>query len=325
MKLKDILARELKAWPTDAIHDHCVQSDETTRVYFGGPHAEIFLSERADETVGVKVSRAEWQAAVEALKAEQESAPAIDWSKQPEEFPLWLEGTTEENRKHSGWYRKDGEVFTGEDTGQWRASREGEFFTVHRKPVNQPVVAEPAAELKWPDGATHYVPPQEKNENGVFYLVVNDDAVYAWALLKSGIDNGGRVYGESKRHQLPAAILRPTERAIEWDGVGLPPVGIECEFNNYEPHPIDVEMKWSRVRIVAHDTQGLNMFAVFASVSGYHGNSNPKCFRPIRTKEQIAAEERMAAAYAMCAIAPSLSNVDAVALYDAFYRKQVAE
>lgn len=58
----------------------------------------------------------------------------IDWSKAPEGFPLWLEGTNDEHRKHSGWYRDAGLVFEGADGGQWRACREGQFFNIHRKP-----------------------------------------------------------------------------------------------------------------------------------------------------------------------------------------------
>lgn len=58
----------------------------------------------------------------------------IDWNKQPEGFPLWLEGTNEEHRKHSGWYRRAGQVFEGSHGGQWRSVREGQFFTVHERP-----------------------------------------------------------------------------------------------------------------------------------------------------------------------------------------------
>lgn len=43
-------------------------------------------------------------------------------------------------------------------------------------------------------------------------------------------------------------------------------------------------------------------------------------FSPIKTPEQIAADERMAAAYAMCGVASSLSNTDAANLYDAGLR-----
>ncbi|WP_445572118.1 hypothetical protein [Pseudomonas sp. E102] len=57
----------------------------------------------------------------------------IDWSKAPEDFPLWLEGLGE-HAKHSGWYRRAGDVFEHETHGQFRAFREGQFFTVHHQP-----------------------------------------------------------------------------------------------------------------------------------------------------------------------------------------------
>lgn len=57
----------------------------------------------------------------------------IDWSKEPDGFPLWLEGIGT-HRRHSGWYRRAGDVFEHETTGQFRAVREGQFFTVHEKP-----------------------------------------------------------------------------------------------------------------------------------------------------------------------------------------------
>jgi hypothetical protein len=133
----------------------------------------------------------------------------IDWTKQPEGFPLWLEGTNEEHRKHSGWYRRVGEVFEGAFGGQWRAVREGQFFTVHSKP-------EPQA----------------------------------------------------------------------WTGVGLPPVSTVCEYRR------------------AHEWQKVEVFAVKPNYNGSHTAlftyengcwaccAEPSFFRPIRTPEQIAAEER---------------------------------
>lgn len=77
MKLVDILARELKAWPGNSINmnDYCVQSDKTTQIYFGAQHENIYLSERAETTAGVKVTRAEWQAAVDALNAPK----VVEW------------------------------------------------------------------------------------------------------------------------------------------------------------------------------------------------------------------------------------------------------
>ena len=66
MKLVQLLAKELKEWPVkegeyNKESDYCVQSDETSQVFFCGNHGKIFLSERADKTAGVSVSRGEWQ------------------------------------------------------------------------------------------------------------------------------------------------------------------------------------------------------------------------------------------------------------------------
>lgn len=67
MKLVQLLAKELKEWPVkegeyNKESDYCVQSDKTSQVFFCGSHGEIFLSERADETSGVRVTISEWQA-----------------------------------------------------------------------------------------------------------------------------------------------------------------------------------------------------------------------------------------------------------------------
>lgn len=74
MKLVDILARELAEWPVkEGVYppsqDYCAQSDEYSQVFFCEPHGVILLSQRADKTSGVRVTRAEWQAAVDALNA----------------------------------------------------------------------------------------------------------------------------------------------------------------------------------------------------------------------------------------------------------------
>lgn len=76
MKLVDILARELAEWPVkEGVYhpgqDYCVQSDKCSQVFFCGTHGKILLSRRADKTSGVRVTRAEWQAAVDALNADK--------------------------------------------------------------------------------------------------------------------------------------------------------------------------------------------------------------------------------------------------------------
>lgn len=81
MKLVDILARELKVWPEPTVplnggKDDCCQSDETTEVYFGFGRDSVRLSKRAENTIGVSVTRVEWQAAVDALKVAEGIADA---------------------------------------------------------------------------------------------------------------------------------------------------------------------------------------------------------------------------------------------------------
>lgn len=80
MKLVDILALELKVWPEDYSCNYCCQSDSSTEVFFGHPAGSIFLSERADETKYVEVTRAQWQAAVDALKTENCAHLWVGWS-----------------------------------------------------------------------------------------------------------------------------------------------------------------------------------------------------------------------------------------------------
>lgn len=119
-------------------------------------------------------------------------------------------------------------------------------------------------------------------------------------------------------------------RPVAWTGEGLPPVGTVCEFKS--GHSQFPELSWSEVRIVSHDSQGGRDFAVFASMSGYGGCSNPADFRPIRTPEQIEADEReesieqmepvAAEAWRNCQSGDDMITVICRALYDAGYRKQ---
>lgn len=77
-----------------------------------------------------------------------------------------------------------------------------------------------------------------------------------------------------------------------WTGEGLPPVGTVCEH-----HKLIHGEEWTRVEIVAHRTFDGDDYpcAVFVySQSSSHSSSGDH-FRPCRTPEQIAAEERLAA------------------------------
>ncbi|MBG4728741.1 hypothetical protein I5F64_24885 [Pseudomonas aeruginosa] len=67
-----------------------------------------------------------------------------------------------------------------------------------------------------------------------------------------------------------------------WDGQGLPPVGIECEFS-MNPDGIG----WAKGRVICHD----GVFAVISHKGKYYPR-NEHGVSPIRTPEQIAAEAR---------------------------------
>ncbi len=177
-----------------------------------------------------------------------------------------------------------------------------------------------------PEGATHWEPRGTVFGEGWMKKAGNE-----WSYWLEGSEVWAGVWADCfvSAEREATFEARPKEA---WDGQGLPPVGTVCEYNNLEPHPVNTDLKWSPVHIVAHDTQGGEVFAVFSSLSGYHGDRRPGCFRPIRTPEQIAAEEREKAVQEMLALdeyphgqdrGGMMSRADFCrVLYDAGYRRQ---
>jgi len=85
MKLVDILARELNDWPFEATHAY----SSGTLARFSDDLKTIepynVLSQEPEDSGYAIVTRSQWQAAVDALKAKGKAGPAIDWSKAPED------------------------------------------------------------------------------------------------------------------------------------------------------------------------------------------------------------------------------------------------
>lgn len=83
-------------------------------------------------------------------------------------------------------------------------------------------------------------------------------------------------------------------KVVEWDGVGNPPVGvdIECTFDSWG--------YWRKGRVLYYGKQMIFMEQDGESPDGrkFEGSMNPDGikFRPVRTAEQVAAEERDAKA-----------------------------
>lgn len=128
-------------------------------------------------------------------------------------------------------------------------------------------------------------------------------------------------------------IMQIRPRPSVWTGEGLPPVGTFCEVVSpgYRNDRFE-RFIGQAVTVIAHDVIDDDPVAVFRMpVDGqvdeqdYHALV-AKCFRPIRTPEQIAADERAANIEAMRADigwkAPYLGPCPVALLYDAGYRKQ---
>lgn len=129
-----------------------------------------------------------------------------------------------------------------------------------------------------------------------------------------------------------------TPRPALWTGEGLPPVGIDVEVFAEYSHPRFDRFLNQKVSVIAHDVINGDPVAVFRMpVDGddteqdYHAMVAGS-FRPIRTPEQIAAEEREAGVDGIRQAVSKSPNCKAhgldwdvaCAIYDAGYRKKVA-
>lgn len=115
-----------------------------------------------------------------------------------------------------------------------------------------------------------------------------------------------------------------------WTGEGLPPVGTVCEARIPHvsgPNNETRSVIWIEGRIIAYHTIKDKTYAWFAEVDGFYPPGVFE-FRPIRTPEQIAADEREAVIKEMVSSCPypgsNCTVTDCTALYDAGYRKQAS-
>ena len=142
---------------------------------------------------------------------------------------------------------------------------------------------------------------------------------------------GERPYLQVFIHEqwMPSAIMKSNELFVyrpttpSWSGEGLPPVGVVCEFKSPSSGG------WLKARIIFVSAWTVVLYVFFEhdehcySVSAFEkGNLQ---FRPIRTPEQIAADEREAAIKEMLEDAgrPDTAKTrdQAQLLYDAGWRK----
>ncbi|HFH3873749.1 TPA: hypothetical protein ACGJ1X_003918 [Pseudomonas aeruginosa] len=107
---------------------------------------------------------------------------------------------------------------------------------------------------------------------------------------------------------------------VEWGGQGLPPVGTVCIV---EPH----NTMWGFSSTSGYERKILAYYGEYVWLG--HAETPLETtridkvdFRPIRTPEQIAAEERAKAIEEMCFAEQTLTVKQAKALYEAGYRRQ---
>lgn len=108
-------------------------------------------------------------------------------------------------------------------------------------------------------------------------------------------------------------------KVVEWGGVGLPPVGTVCQYQNSLG-------SWFMVEITAIAKKGICFIQPDRDGENYACKVSSK-FRPVRTAEQVAAEEREKAIKEICIDAGSPEMTPgqlkgAEKLYMAGYRKQ---
>lgn len=88
-----------------------------------------------------------------------------------------------------------------------------------------------------------------------------------------------------------SAIIKSNELFVyrqttpSWSGEGLPPVGVVCEMR----HESWQSNNWSKVTVKYASTE---YFITEDGAGEQHWHAHSVTFRPIRTQEQIAADER---------------------------------
>ncbi|AVE32265.1 hypothetical protein [Pseudomonas aeruginosa] len=173
---------------------------------------------------------------------------------------------------------------------------------------------------KAPEGATHWEPRGPDFGEGWMKKEGNE-----WFYWGEGTNKWfkGKLSCNVSAEREATFEARPQDT---WDGQGLPPVGTVCE---YRCHDNICEPKdWTVVHVLAHANHGSDTAMLLAEdVSGEPGTMYgriwiPRTCRPLRTPEQIAAEEREKAIEEMCFAEETLTVKQAKALYEAGYRRQ---
>lgn len=179
-----------------------------------------------------------------------------------------------------------------------------------------------AREMKaWPEG----VGSLAQSFGGMVFHVNSDAQVRT--MFRTEISEDWRELTVTHTQWQAAVDALKAEKIAEWNGEGLPPVGSVCEHSEDDNKADRPDGAWKRVKIVGHHQFNDDEYLCAVWVSGLevsYSSEGPH-FRPIRTTEQISAEERNIAINAMVERCPypgsDCTQIDCAALYDAGYRK----
>lgn len=137
---------------------------------------------------------------------------------------------------------------------------------------------------------------------------------YFWSMEDGDLGEWKKSYANP--FERPGFIKRPS---AAWNGEGLPPVGTVCEWKE------KTGFQWVKAKVLFITDSSV----VMQRSDGFEWQmmTTRTVFRPFRTPEQIAADERESAVNGMLcydALGGSRRGL-AEALYDAGYRKQAAK
>ncbi len=172
--------------------------------------------------------------------------------------------------------------------------------------------------------ATHYTPPLDDSGMwvAVFWRKEGDKFAEAWQVLDDG--SLSNIQGPLvTKETLESMVVRP----IPWNGEGFPPVGVPIEAKHKNAQPDWARPGFYETVIVAIGKQ-LVIFEADGNGCEKVGLLSDYIFRPVRTAEQIAAEEREATLTDIALLMgkdperPMIREMAAI-LWDAGYRKQV--
>ena len=174
--------------------------------------------------------------------------------------------------------------------------------------------------IDWIEGATHYGIGDDcpvffrniiKGESYEFKNVYSSGIMADWMECTGYID-------------IPNGLVERPKKQGVWDGVGLPPVNCFCETLDEDADC------WVKVEIYAHtEFMGESHACAKNGTDMFYGLAHD--FRPIKTAEQLAEEEKVAAIAEMRAVLMAASDrksvtlvecIATVALYEAGYLKQ---